>query len=249
MRKIYILYLALLTLLLGGCSMPPLFLSSAKHPLTTKEQYAECQDRCRDFQNVKVLSQGDYVELLQAQSDNAFLYRKVAALNQTIEEQKKVVALQETVIRLFDDSNHSMQKNIEEQIAAQHNKNYSVTESSKWTFTNKYLFTAETTLLSANGRKALLKVADALRQDGNATISVSGHADDRPLKPSAKYSDNWALSALRAAAVVEFLHRVGGLAPERLSATGYGYYQPIYSNESATGREGNSRIVISVDEG
>ncbi len=247
MYNIYFLWFALFTLLLGGCIMPPSFLSSGNDYLTAKEQYLQCQEECNDFQNVIVLTRRDYANLQQAREDNSFLYRNIEELNRTISGQKTVISLQETVIRLFDDSNRSMQKNIEEQIAAQQDKSQQVREYGKWVFTNTSLFEEGTTVLSSSGQKNLQKVADALRHESDTYIRVEGHADDRPMKISANYADNWALSALRAAAVVQFLHGVGGLPPEQLSATGYGYYQPIASNESAAGRQRNSRIEIVVE--
>lgn len=252
MRKTYFLCCGLVTLILGGCITPPAFLSRSNDQLTVREQRLKCQKKCSDFPKVIVVSRQDYAELQQRveklQGDNGFLYRKVEEQNQIIARQKKVVSLQETVIRLFDDSNHSTQKNIAQQIAAQHSTQHQVQEHRKWTFTNISLFEEGTTVLTPAGREKLKKVGAALGQEGTAFIRVAGHADDRPLKKTAQYANNWELSTLRAAAVVQLLQTVCGLPPERLSATGYGYYHPLVSNENAAGRQRNSRIEISVAE-
>lgn len=244
MRKIYFLLLTFFASLLVGCIMSPSIVSTSNDSLTAEEQRLKCQEICTDFPKVSILTRQNYTDLQQARDDNSFLYRKVEDLNRSIGEQKTVLELQETVIRLFDDSNRSMQKNIAELIAAQKNTNQLEKERGKWVFTNASLFEVGTTELSSSGRKNLQQVADTLRNEGDVFIRVAGHADDRSLKKTADYANNWELSTQRAAAVVQFLHRVGGLPPERLSATGYGYYQPLVSNESAAGRQRNSRIEI-----
>lgn len=247
MRKIYFIYLITFMLSLGGCITAPAFLSSVNQELTAKEQQLKCQEKCRDLGKVVVVTRHDYAELQQARKDNSFLYRKIEAFNRTIEKQNTVLSLQETVIRLFDDSNRSMQKNIEEQIAAQKKTSHPLIEPGKWVFSNTSLFEAGSTVLSSFGRTTMQKVAESLRQTGAHTIRVEGHADNRPLKKTAHYANNWELSTLRAVAVVQFLQGECGLEPERLSATGYSHYQPLVSNESAAGRQRNSRIEITVD--
>jgi len=63
-------------------------------------------------------------------------------------------------------------------------------------------------------------------------------------KLSGRYPTNWELSAGRAIAVVRFLQEQAGLEPERLSACGYSYYQPVPSNDTEEGRHENRRIEI-----
>jgi chemotaxis protein MotB len=67
-----------------------------------------------------------------------------------------------------------------------------------------------------------------------------------PLGPALKekFPSNWELSVARAAAVVRFLQKEGRLQPERLSARGYSFYQPVASNETKEGRHQNRRIEI-----
>jgi chemotaxis protein MotB len=251
MQKMSLL-LSLVALLVSGCTTPASFLSIGNDCLNIQEELLQCEEKNLELQDVvvdmelKAAGLADYTT--QLEKDNAFLYRKVEDLNRTVGRQKSVISLQKTVIRLFDDSNHSMQKNIEEQIATQKSSVNPQRKSDRWVFANDSLFANGGTDLSASGKEKLRKVAHELGRKDDFFIRVEGHADDRPLKETASYANNWELSALRAAAVVTFLQEDGDVPAECLSATGYGYYQPVVSNASQTGRRQNSRVEIIVEQ-
>lgn len=76
-------------------------------------------------------------------------------------------------------------------------------------------------------------------------IRVEGHTDDIP-EQSALYPTNWELSAARAVAVVRFFTDTSQLQPSRLSAVGYGQYQPIVPNDTRAHQEENRRAVIVI---
>ncbi len=242
------LWVAFLSVLVSGCTMPPTFLSRGNACLEIQEVHLQCQEKSHEYQEVIATLKREVAKLedttAQLEEDRCFLYRKVEDLNRTIERQQSVVSLQKAVISLFDDSNHSMQTNIEEQLAAQTDHINSSCNADRWVFTNDSLFVPQTTVLSAAGEEQLKRVVHELGQKDDIFVRVEGHADDRRLRETADYADNWELSALRAAAVVSFLQHAGSLPAERLSATGYGYYQPVVSNESPAGRQQNSRIEI-----
>ena len=88
------------------------------------------------------------------------------------------------------------------------------------------------------------EVADILGPYENA-VAVSGHTDDVPLRQNARFHNNWELSAARAAAVVDIL-ALNGVAPKRLSAVGFGEFQPVADNTSDEGRAKNRRVVLRV---
>lgn len=79
------------------------------------------------------------------------------------------------------------------------------------------------TLLPA-AQRFLLQLALAVKKLPNK-IAVEGHTDDVPTRTE-RFPSNWELSAARAAAVVRFLVEQGGIAPDRLSATGYADTRP-----------------------
>lgn len=78
----------------------------------------------------------------------------------------------------------------------------------------------------------------------NNQIQVEGYTDNQAIR-SSRYQSNWELSAARASAVVKMLIN-GGVRPQRLSAVGYGEYQPIADNSTVAGRQQNRRVVLMV---
>jgi len=78
-------------------------------------------------------------------------------------------------------------------------------------------------------------------------VQIEGHTDDLPELPPGISSD-WELSALRAQAVLRFLMDEGKVAPNRLSAFGYGRHRPLAPNNSKLNRAKNRRVTLILDE-
>jgi chemotaxis protein MotB len=97
--------------------------------------------------------------------------------------------------------------------------------------------------LSSTAEQLVGRVATTLGRFGNA-VRVEGHTDDVPIH-TVRFQSNWDLSAARASRVVEFLI-ARGLAPDRLSATGYGEFHPHVPNDSAEARASNRRIDLVI---
>ena len=76
-------------------------------------------------------------------------------------------------------------------------------------------------------------------------IQIEGHTDNRPLGRSLRFKSNWELSSARAFSVLQFFLKEG-VAPEKLSAVGYGEFKPIKSNDTPEGRSANRRIEINI---
>ncbi len=93
--------------------------------------------------------------------------------------------------------------------------------------------------LSETAQTLMGRIAVVLNRFPNA-VRVEGHTDDIPIH-TVRFQSNWDLSAARASRVVEFL-MARGLAPVRLSATGYGEFHPRVANTSGEARASNRRI-------
>ena len=76
-------------------------------------------------------------------------------------------------------------------------------------------------------------------------IMIEGHTDNVPISTE-KFPSNWELSVARAVNVLKYLIETLGLAPDRVSASGYGEYRPVASNETRGGRAQNRRVVLTV---
>lgn len=111
---------------------------------------------------------------------------------------------------------------------------------------DKILFDSGKAALKPAGIKVLQQIGDILKSAVDKNIQVEGHTDNVPISGglAAKYPSNWELSTARATTVLHFLQDKVGVSGERLSAVGYGEYQPISSNATAEGRAENRRIQI-----
>ncbi|MGQ9646101.1 MAG: flagellar motor protein MotB [Thermodesulfobacteriota bacterium] len=72
-------------------------------------------------------------------------------------------------------------------------------------------------------------------------IRIEGHTDSVPIRTE-KFPSNWELSTTRATNVLRYLLTHFHFNPENLSATGYGEFRPVDSNQTAAGRFQNRRV-------
>ncbi len=105
------------------------------------------------------------------------------------------------------------------------------------------LFSSGSADTSDQAQKIFDEIATILKNYSNP-VQVEGFTDNIPIN-SAKYPTNWELSSARASAIVKYL-ATKGVSPERLSAVGYGEYQPVASNATEVGRSQNRRVAIMV---
>lgn len=111
---------------------------------------------------------------------------------------------------------------------------------------DKILFDSGKANLKKAGLSVLQQIGDILKTAVDKNIQVEGHTDNVPIRGTlaSKFPSNWELSTARATTVLHFLQDKVGISGERLSAVGYGEYQPIESNSTAEGRALNRRIQI-----
>ncbi len=108
---------------------------------------------------------------------------------------------------------------------------------------NSILFPLGSVNTSTSAEKVVSEIADILKPFNNP-IQVEGYTDNIAVS-SAQFPSNWELSSARAAAILKIL-TANGVAPERLSAVGYGEHHPIAENDTAEGREKNRRVVLMI---
>ena len=102
----------------------------------------------------------------------------------------------------------------------------------------RVFFDNDKSAIKAQYQPEIAKVAEKMREYPNSTARVEGHASKTG--PSAIY--NQRLSEARAVAVKSMLTNQFGIAPNRLSTVGYGYDNPIASNDTEEGRAMNRRV-------
>ena len=105
-------------------------------------------------------------------------------------------------------------------------------------FDSDLLFDVDSAVLDGASRGSLGEISAVLQEFKKTAVVVQGHTDSTGTE-----AHNQALSERRARAVQNHLIR-SGIAPNRLTAIGYGEGYPVASNASASGRQQNRRVDV-----
>lgn len=108
---------------------------------------------------------------------------------------------------------------------------------------DKLLFPSGSASLNKEGKDAIGKLAQVLKQNTKINIDVVGHTDSIPIN-TPKYSDNWDLSTARATTITRLLTEDYNIAGARLTASGMSDFSPVASNSTKEGRAKNRRTEI-----
>lgn len=118
---------------------------------------------------------------------------------------------------------------------------------------SELLFTSGAAELGPAGKEQLSELADTLKEiakeippDIKWVLSVAGHTDRRPIR-TAQFPSNWELSTARALSIVNYLI-AQGIAPDRLSAAGFGEFHPVDPANTAEAYRRNRRIEIKLTQ-
>ena len=114
------------------------------------------------------------------------------------------------------------------------------------TLVNEILFDSGKDKLKSESHSVLKKVSSVINEKlPDSNVGIEGYTDNVPIKYSG-WKSNWELSSSRATSVLHYLIDECGIAPQKLSAIGYGEYRPITANETKAGRARNRRVEIVV---
>ena len=125
----------------------------------------------------------------------------------------------------------------------------------RFVFSSEVLFPSAGADLSVRGRRDIAKVskllqdiADQMPSGIDWILQVDGHTDDQAILPGSEWGSNWELSQARALSIVLFLANEQGMEPSRLSANGFGEFQPLNPENTPTARAQNRRIELKLTE-
>lgn len=107
----------------------------------------------------------------------------------------------------------------------------------------KLLFPSGSTVINAEGEKALKDLAKAIEGETDMEIIVEGHTDTDALRSASIPRDNWELSVLRATAVVKIMTANSQIDPKILAASGRSEFHPVDPEDKARNRR--IEIIIS----
>ena len=125
----------------------------------------------------------------------------------------------------------------------------------RFVFASEVLFPPGSATLSPAGQGEVAKVAEILSSVAGDipagidwVIRVDGHTDNVPLSGQGEFADNWELSQARALSVVRYMSGSLGIPPDRLSANGFGEYNPVNTANTEEARAQNRRIELKFTE-
>ena len=232
-KKISFVFLSLSLLLVFSCVSKKQYVELETKSNATQAQL-EQDKRNLQAQNDKLLSE-----------NNRFL-DPIEGLKVELRQEKHAVQQKEREVSELDKTRMEIESSLKEQIAQKDIKLEEIEGKLKVTFVDKILFDSGSVMIKPKGQEVILKLADSFRDNKDQNIGVEGHTDDVQIGAALldRFPTNWELSAARATAVVRFLQEKGDIAPERLTASGFGFYRPVATNETPEGREQNRRIEI-----
>ena len=125
----------------------------------------------------------------------------------------------------------------------------------RFVFSSEVLFPSGGADLSVRGQrdiaevsKILQDIADQMPSGIDWILQVDGHTDDQAVLPGSEWGSNWELSQARALSIVLFLANEQGMEPSRLSANGFGEFQPLNPEDTPAARAQNRRIELKLTE-
>jgi chemotaxis protein MotB len=105
------------------------------------------------------------------------------------------------------------------------------------------------TEISPSG-KAYLGNLIKLIKERDCKITVCSYTDE-DFVPSTEYGTSWQFTAERSSVVTNYLHNMGNISYKRMTAVGYGEYQPLLGEEASFNTNANNRtnVIVSSMEG
>jgi chemotaxis protein MotB len=123
----------------------------------------------------------------------------------------------------------------------------------RFIFQSEILFDSGTAEIQTQGRvalsliaKTLIDLSDQIPSELNWILQVDGHTDKVPISTN-QFPSNWELSHARALEVVKFFIQQG-IPANKLSANGYGEFQPINLGDSIEDLKQNRRIELKITQ-
>ncbi len=99
--------------------------------------------------------------------------------------------------------------------------------------------------------KAYLGSLIKLTKERDCKITICSYAGE-DFVPSTEYTTSWQFTAERSAAITNYLHNTGNISYKRMTAIGYGEYQPLLGEEAsfnASTVNSRTNVIISSGEG
>lgn len=174
------------------------------------------------------------------------LETELATKSRLLAEREQRVNELEEMIQRKDDAVKALKSKIANALKGFENKGLTVIQKNGKIYVSleaKLLFSSGSTVVEAEGKKAIIDLAKVLETEKEVEIVVEGHTDTDKFTSPASPRNNWELSVLRSTAVVEIMTANSKMNPVQLMAAGRSEYIPIDVKDKAKNRR--IEIIIS----
>lgn len=221
------------------------YLDSLYKALTAK--YNDCTAKNNDLKSQYAELNAKYNDLMKKSLNDAERFNNALKLKaEELEAREKRLAELQGIINSQDSLLNSLHNTVKKALLAFKSDEISVEMKNGKVYvslSDKLLFKSGSAAVEEKGLDAIKTVADVLNKNPEIDVLIEGHTDNVPIK-TAKYEDNWALSADRALSIVRLLSNEHGVNPKRLEAAGRAEFYPKAGNDSVEGRAKNRRTEI-----
>ena len=153
-------------------------------------------------------------------------------------ESSDIVDIRSSIAKIFEELEILvMQSKLEDDVSIS-----SSPQGLVMTLSNHALFDSGIADLSLEARPLLEKIGAVIAKT-DYLVRIEGHTDNIPIRTE-RFPSNWELSTARAVNVLRYFIDNHGVPSQRLSAVGFGEYQPLVSNDSQEHRALNRRVEI-----
>ncbi len=190
-----------------------------------------------DAKNMELQRKEDALKALEAEL--------MTKQQQLAEREERVNELEETLKRK-DEAMKLLKNRVSQALKGFEGKGLTIIEKNGKIYVSleaKLLFASGSTLVEAEGKKAIINLAKVLENEKDLEIIVEGHTDTDKLQSSSHPKSNWELSVLRATAVVEIMTTNSKVNPAQLAASGRSEYHPVDPSDKAKNRR--IEVIIS----
>ena len=231
-------------------------LSSQKECVALTEKMKK-DDEALTNQNKMLADQVDYLKKTHNQVLNTLEDMSVLSGTQaesmkesikTISERNAYINNLQSAIMRKDSLNMILVTNLKSSLADVNDKDINIKVEKGVIYvdiSDKLLFNSGEYQVTENAKNVLSKIANVMNAHSDIDLMVEGHTDSNPIHNTI-LEDNWDLSVKRATSVVRLLQTQYKIDPKRMTAAGHGKYDPIASNETASGKALNRRTRIII---
>ena len=184
--------------------------------------------------------------LIRKEEEVKKLNEVVIESENSLKEREEKVKELENLIKVKDESVANLKEALTKSLLGYKESGLTVTSKDGKVYVSvdeKLLFQSGKVDVDPNGKKALLKLCETLKNKSEFDIFVEGHTDNMPIK-TARFEDNWDLSVLRATAITRIMTMEGKIDSKKIIPSGRGENYPIDPADSKEARAKNRRIEI-----